>query len=72
MTQGVAPIRRLSKLDLTGEPLGTLLETLDLARMRMLGPHDLGPANHFLPATLLAFNPAGDTVSTDLVSRQES
>jgi hypothetical protein len=45
-----------------------LLETLDLARLRIVGPHDLGPANHFLPATLLAFNPAGDTVSTDLVS----
>jgi hypothetical protein len=45
-----------------------LNETLDLARMRMVGPKDLGAANHFLPATLLAFNPDGDTVSTDLVS----
>jgi hypothetical protein len=42
-----------------------LLETLDLARLRLVGPRDLGPANHFLPATLLAFNPAGDTVSTN-------
>ena len=42
-----------------------LLETLDLSRMRMLAPRDLGPAAHFLPATLLAFNPAGDTVSTN-------
>ena len=31
-----------------------LLETLELARVRMVGPHDLGAANHFLPATLLA------------------
>ncbi|MEP7309262.1 MAG: LamG domain-containing protein [Acidobacteriota bacterium] len=45
-----------------------LLETLDLARIRMVGPHNLGPADHLLPATLLAFNADGDTVSTDLVS----
>ena len=47
-----------------------LLETLELARLRMVEPRDLGPANHFLPATLLAFNPDGDTVSTDLVGGQ--
>jgi hypothetical protein len=45
-----------------------LLETLDLVRLRLVGPRDLGPANHFLPATLIAFNPAGDTVSTNLLS----
>ena len=36
--------------------------------IRMVGPKALGPANHFLPATLLAFNPDSETVSTDLVS----
>ena len=45
-----------------------LLETLDLAQLRMAGPQDLGPASHFLPATLLAFNAADDTVSSDFVS----
>jgi hypothetical protein len=45
-----------------------LLETLDLVRLRLVGPRDLGPANHFLPAALIAFNPAGDTVSTNLLS----
>jgi hypothetical protein len=49
---------------------GVLLETLELARLRMVGPGDLGPANHFLPATFIALNAAGDTVSTDLVGEE--
>ena len=43
-----------------------LLETLELARIRLVEAEDLGEAGHFLPATYLAFNAEGDVVSTDL------
>lgn len=42
-----------------------LLETLDLARLRSIGPEGLGQAGHYLPALHLAFNANNDTVSTD-------
>ncbi|HSI92831.1 MAG TPA: hypothetical protein VK925_04990, partial [Jiangellaceae bacterium] len=54
-----------------GEPWTTgtlnqvLLETLDLAHLRTVGPEHLDAAGHFLPATLLAFNVDGDVPSTD-------
>jgi hypothetical protein len=43
-----------------------LLETLDLARLRAVDPAALGDVGHYLPATYLAFNEAGDAVSSDL------
>jgi hypothetical protein len=43
-----------------------LIETLDLARLRAVGPSVLGDIAHYLPATYLAFNVEGDAVSTDL------
>ena len=55
-----------------GEPwrVGTLcqvlLETLELARLRAVGPDQLGEIAHFLPAAMLAYNDHGDAVSTDL------
>ena len=55
-----------------GEPwtVGTLnqvlLETLDLAHLRTVGPDLLGDAGQYLPAAMLAFNADGDAVSTDL------
>jgi hypothetical protein len=42
-----------------------LLETMDLARMRMVDPSLLGELQHFLPALYFASNAQGDTVSTD-------
>ncbi len=42
-----------------------LLETLDLAHLRAIGPESLGAAGQYLPATMLAFNREGDAVSTD-------
>ena len=42
-----------------------LLETLDLAHLRAVGPESIDAAGHFLPATMLAFNVDGDAVSTD-------
>ncbi len=54
-----------------GEPwtVGTLqhvlLETLDLAHLRTVGPELLDAAAQYLPATLLSFNVAGDVPSTD-------
>ena len=54
-----------------GEPwtVGTLnevlLETLDLAHLRTVGPERLDAASQFLPASLLPFNVAGDVPSTD-------
>jgi hypothetical protein len=42
-----------------------LLETLDLAHLRAVGPESIDTAGHFLPATMLAFNVDGDAVSTD-------
>ncbi len=43
-----------------------LLETLDLAHLRAVGPEDLDAVGHYLPATALAFNAEGDAVATDL------
>lgn len=43
-----------------------LLETLDLAHLRTVGPDLLGDALQYLPAAVLAFNPDGDAVATDL------
>jgi hypothetical protein len=43
-----------------------LLETLELARLRAVGPDQLGAIAHFLPAATLAHNTTGDAVSTDL------
>lgn len=42
-----------------------LLETMDLARMRVVDPGLLGETRHFLPALYFASNAQGDTVSTD-------
>jgi hypothetical protein len=42
-----------------------LLETMDLAEMRVVDPALLGEAQHFLPALYFASNAQGDTVSTD-------
>lgn len=42
-----------------------LLETMDLAGMRMVDPSLLGEIQHFLPALFFASNAQGDTVSTD-------
>ena len=43
----------------------TLLETLDLARIRAVDPSVLNGLGHYLPAIYLAVNTAGDTISTD-------
>jgi hypothetical protein len=43
----------------------TLLETLDLARVRVVDPALLGGLGHYLPALYFAFNSARDTISTD-------
>jgi hypothetical protein len=42
-----------------------LLETLDLARIRTVGPREAEAVGQYLPATMLAFNANGDAVSTD-------
>jgi hypothetical protein len=42
-----------------------LLETMDLARMRVVDPSLLGEIDHFLPALYFASNSEGDTVSTN-------
>jgi hypothetical protein len=53
-----------------GEPwtLGTLnqvlVETLEQAHLRAVPPAALGAVRQFLPATVLAFNAAGDVPST--------
>ena len=47
---------------------GTVLEALDLAKLRAVDPDALGGLGHYLPATYFAFNAGGpqvDTVSTD-------
>jgi hypothetical protein len=50
----------------TAEALGkVLLETMDLAKMRMVDPSLLGEIQHFLPALYFASNTEADTVSTD-------
>ena len=45
---------------------GVLLETLDLARLRLVDVDTLREAGHFAPAIFTAFNAANDTTSTDL------
>ena len=51
----------------TTELLGlTVLEALDLARMRTVDPDLVPVAGHVLPAVLFAANPAGDTISMDV------
>ncbi|MEO1091104.1 MAG: hypothetical protein AAFX81_10750 [Pseudomonadota bacterium] len=45
-----------------------LIETLELARLRLVDPEDLGAIRQYLPAAFLAFNAEGDAVSTDLNS----
>jgi hypothetical protein len=42
-----------------------LMETMDLAKMRMVDPSLLGELQHFLPAMYFASNAANDTVSID-------
>lgn len=42
-----------------------LMETMDLAKMRMVDPSLLGELQHFLPALYFASNAAEDTVSVD-------
>ena len=42
-----------------------LLETMDLAKMRMVDPSLLGEIEHFLPALYFGSNAQGDTVSTN-------
>jgi hypothetical protein len=44
----------------------TVLEALDLARMRTVDPDLVPVAGHVLPAVLFAANPAGDTISMDV------
>ena len=43
-----------------------LLETLELAKLRLVDVDSLTAWGHFLPAVFLAFNAAADTVATDL------
>jgi hypothetical protein len=45
----------------------TVLEALDLAKLRMVDLDALHEAGQFLPATYLAMNSKGATVATDLV-----
>ena len=44
-----------------------LLETMDLVRVRAVGPEALGELGQYLPALYFALNLAGDTVSTDFL-----
>jgi hypothetical protein len=47
---------------------GSVLEALDLAKIRAVDPDSLGALGHYLPALYFAFNaggPAVETVSTD-------
>ena len=43
----------------------TVLETLELAKLRAVDPTALGELGHYLPALYFASNAGGDTVSTD-------
>jgi hypothetical protein len=45
----------------------TLLDTLDLAKIRAVDPEALDEVAHFLPALYFAFNDADDTVSSDFL-----
>jgi hypothetical protein len=42
-----------------------LIETMDLAKMRMVDPSLLGEVQHFLPALYFASNAENDTVAMD-------
>jgi hypothetical protein len=64
--------------DPVGQPVWTaealqqvLLETMDLVRVRAVGPEALGEFGHYLPALYFALNLAGDTVSTDFLKPPE-
>ena len=46
----------------------TLLETLDLARLRTVDPQTIDQIGHYLPAAYFAVNATRDTVSTDFAS----
>lgn len=43
----------------------TVVEALDLAKIRAVDQDALGEVGHFLPALYFSVNPAGDAVSTD-------
>jgi hypothetical protein len=56
----------------TAESLqNVLLETMDLVRVRAVGPEALGEFGQYLPALYFALNLAGDTVSTDFLKPPE-
>jgi hypothetical protein len=64
--------------DPTGQPVWNaeafqkvLLETMDLVRLRAVGPEALGEFGHYLPALYFALNLEGDTVSTDFLKPTE-
>jgi hypothetical protein len=42
-----------------------LLETLELAKLRLVDLDALREVGHYLPGLYFAFNPAGDTISAD-------
>ena len=44
-----------------------LMETMDLTRLRAVGPEALGELGQYLPATYFAFNAQNDTISTDFL-----
>jgi hypothetical protein len=46
-----------------------VLDTLELAKIRAVDPEALDEVAQFLPALYFAFNDAGDTISSDLLSR---
>jgi hypothetical protein len=50
-----------------GDLQRVLLETFDLARLRVVDAEALDEAGHYLPALYLAFNANNDTVSTDFI-----
>jgi hypothetical protein len=45
-----------------------VVEALDLARLRAVDPEALDEVGHYLPGAYFAFNPTGDTISTDFSS----
>ena len=45
-----------------------LLETLDLARLRLVDPEALDVVGHYFPAAYFAVNATRDTVTTDFAS----
>jgi hypothetical protein len=44
-----------------------LWETMDLTRIRAVGPEALGELRQYLPALYFAFNMRNDTISTDFL-----